>query len=72
MRVSSDGAALIDPACRWVKISEKNQPPTGVKMQLIDKRLGIATIGTYDKEKTSFSHYAGLPVFSDEEEDEED
>jgi len=64
-RRSSDGAALIDPVATWVEISDENQPPAGVKMQLINKKLGIATIGTYDKEKSDFTHYAGLPKFED-------
>ena len=62
-RLSSDGAALIDPASVWVEISDENKPPAGVKMQLINKKLGIATIGTYDKNKSDFTHYAGLPYF---------
>jgi hypothetical protein len=63
--LSSDGAALIDPTSVWIKISDENLPPAGVKMQLINKRLGIATTGTYDKNKKEFTHYAGLPVFKD-------
>ena len=63
LRRSSDGAALIDPASSWIEISDENQPPAGVKMQLINRKLGIATIGTSDKEKSEFTHYAGLPKF---------
>jgi hypothetical protein len=65
LRRSSDGAALIDPTSVWVEISDENQPPAGVKMQLINKKLGIATIGFYEKESNQFSHYAGLPIFQD-------
>jgi hypothetical protein len=65
LRRSSDGAALIDPTSVWVEISDENQPHAGVKQLLINKKLGIATIGTYDKEKREFTHYAGLPHFQD-------
>lgn len=60
LKVSSDGSALINSAWAYTEISESNKPPQGVKMMLINKDLGSATLSTYD-ENSGFTHYAGLP-----------
>lgn len=64
LRLSSDGSALVDLDCLWQDLETK-PPPTGVKLLLINKNLGTATIGYYEKENNQFTHYAGLPVFPD-------
>ena len=64
LKVSSDGSTLVDLDCVWVEIAA-DPPPAGVKLQLINRKLGSATIGYYDKNNNQFTHYAGLPKFKD-------
>jgi hypothetical protein len=64
LRLSSDGSALVDIDCHWRDIAVE-PPPTGVKLLLINRNLGTATIGYYEKENNQFTHCAGLPVFKD-------
>jgi hypothetical protein len=64
IRLSSDGSTLVDHDCHWVEISVA-PPPPNVKLQLINKNLGSATYGYYEKENNQFTHYAGLPKFKD-------
>jgi hypothetical protein len=61
-RTTSDKLALVDVFHHWTPIDSKSPPPSGVKLLLIDKRLGVAVIGNYNK-NSSWTHYAGLPTF---------
>jgi hypothetical protein len=63
-KVSSDGSTLVDLDCHWIEISA-DPPPPNVKLQLINRDLGSATYGYYEKENNQFTHYAGLPKFQD-------
>lgn len=64
LKISSDGSTLVDLDCRWVEIDIK-APPADVKLLLINRNLGSATIGYYEKSNNQFTHYAGLPKFKD-------
>jgi hypothetical protein len=64
LRRSSDGSTLVDVDCHWRDIAVE-PPPLGVKLLFINRKLGTATIGFYEKESSQFSHYAGLPIFQD-------
>ena len=61
-RTTNDQLALVDTANHWIPIDPKKPPPTGPKLLLIDKRVGVASIGSYSKSGT-WTHYAGLPTF---------
>ena len=66
VKTTSDKFALVDVFHHWSPIDRNNPPPSGVKLLLIDKRLGVAVIGNYSK-NASWTHYAGLPTFNREE-----
>ena len=66
VKKTSDNMALVDVQHQWKPIDPKNPPPSGVKLLLIDKKLGIAVIGIYTKE-IGWTHYAGLPTFDRQE-----
>jgi len=63
---TSDKLALVDVRHHWTPIDPKNPPPSGSKLLLIDKRLGVAVISNYAK-GGSWTHYAGLPTFRRDE-----
>lgn len=65
-KTSTDKLALVDVFHHWTPINPDNPPPSGVKLLLIDKRLGVAVIGNYSKSGT-WTHYAGLPTFARDE-----
>ena len=62
-KFSSDTLALVDVTHHWTPINRASPPPSGVKLLLIDQRLGVAVIGNYTKTGT-WTHYAGLPTFN--------
>lgn len=69
VKTTNDKTVLVDVFHHWTPIDPKNPPPSGVKLLLIDKRLGVAVVGNYTK-ATTWTHYAGLPSFKrDEPED---
>lgn len=57
-----DSMALVDIFHHWAPIDKAKPPPSGVKLLLIDRKLGIAVIGSYHA-KSTWTHYAGLPTF---------
>jgi hypothetical protein len=64
-KTTSDKLALVDVFHHWTPIDPKHPPPRGVKLLLIDQRLGVAVIGSYST-NTTWTHYAGLPTFKRE------
>jgi hypothetical protein len=58
---SSDGTAAVDPNYFWQPIATC---PIGRKVQLINKPMGCATYGVYDRKSTYWTHWAPLPKFS--------
>jgi len=65
-KTTNDKLALVDTYYHWKPINPGSPPPSGVKLLLIDKYLGIAVIGNYNK-NGSWTHYAGLPTFKGDE-----
>lgn len=67
LKISSDGSTLVDLDCVWREIKEDNPPPSGVRMQLINRAYGSAVTGYYVGLSTrrQFTHYAGFPKFKD-------
>lgn len=64
-KTTHDQLALVDSEHHWRPIDRSSPPPQGVKLLLIDQRLGVATIGNYSP-TASWTHYAGLPTFKRE------
>lgn len=64
IKKTTDGAAVVDTAIHWISIQEK--APPGGKVQLINRKLGVAVYGNYSKGQ-GWSHWAPLPVFKDKE-----
>jgi hypothetical protein len=67
MKTTNNNMALVDIFHYWTPIDEKQPPPSGVKLLLINRSLGVATIGNYTP-KSNWTHYAGLPRFDRGEE----
>ena len=61
-KTTNDRRALVDTNHHWKPIDKTNPPPSGVKLLLIQRKLGIAVIGNYRADST-WTHYAGLPTF---------
>ena len=56
-------AAAIDHGYHWRRVDADT--PIGVKMQLINRRYGVATYGMLTSDKQFFTHWAPLPTFKD-------
>lgn len=67
-RYSSDRAALVDDKVHWRKIAD-DPPANGAKVQLINRKAGVAHYGVYSTSDTFYDYWAPLPVFKDERED---
>lgn len=61
-KTTHDNLALVDVEHHWTLIDPAKPPPMGVKLLLINQRLGVAVIGNYTANST-WTHYAGLPTF---------
>jgi len=67
-RSSVDGhdnthVALIDKGYHWRSIGADT--PRGSKMQLINRRYGVAIYGPISSHERFFTHWAPLPTFQD-------
>ena len=56
-------AALIDRGYHWQEITP--QTSKGAKMQLINRKAGVAVYGTIGSNEKYFTHWAPLPTFKD-------
>lgn len=63
-RISSDGAASIEPNCKWILIDSNT--PRGVKMMLINEKYGVAQASIYLPADKYFTHWFPLPTFKKE------
>lgn len=61
LKLTADRAAVVCHHHYWIPISEQ-KPPSGPKLLLIDRNLGVAVIGSYSK-GGSWTHWQGLPKF---------
>ena len=55
--------ALIDKGYHWTPIG--GDTPHGSKMQLINRRYGVAIYGAISSRESFFTHWAPLPTFRD-------
>jgi hypothetical protein len=65
IKQTTDGQAMVDTTHRWIPIAEQ-MPPTGPKLLLIDRKYGVAVLGSYTKSGT-WTHWSPLPKFKDKE-----
>ena len=59
---TNDGAAVVDTTYHWRKVDRNT--PRGTKLQLVDRRFGVATYGQWYS-GSSWTHWAPLPTFDD-------
>ena len=65
IRISTDKSCLVDTELKWQKIDKDT--PIGVKMLLINREYGCATVGIHWGYPTGvFTHWAPLPTFKKE------
>lgn len=64
-RMSSDNAALVNPAYKWHRITPETS--RGAKLLLINRGAGVLTHGPIGSWPTWFTHYSELPVFDEED-----
>lgn len=64
IKKTSDGQAVVDTTIHWISV-EDVPPPSG-KLQLINKRLGVAVYGNYSKGQ-QWTHWAPLPTFKEKQ-----
>ena len=61
VKPSSDGVAVVDQEYPWRPI---HTCPVGHKVQLINRSMGCATYGIYNRKDTYWTHWAPLPKFT--------
>jgi hypothetical protein len=61
--VDDTRSAAVDREYHWRPIATC---PSGVKVQLINRRYGVAVYGTYTRKDCWWTHWAPLPVFNKE------
>lgn len=66
IKVNAARTAAVAQDHFWIDVT-RTPPPHGVKLLLIDKRLGSACLGTYSKHH-GFTHWQALPKFKESEE----
>lgn len=62
--ISHGGEAAIDRSYNWLPIDANT--PRGVKLQLINKRYGVATYGQIFSDNCFWTHFCPLPTFKKE------
>ena len=63
IKTTADGAAAVNTELFWIPISEV-PPPSGVKLQLINRKYGVAHHSIYRK-VDDWTHWQALPKFKD-------
>jgi hypothetical protein len=61
--VDNTRVALVDRGYHWNPIN--SSAPQGSKMQLINRRFGVAIYGSINSREQFFTHWAPLPTFKD-------
>lgn len=64
MKLTADGAAAVCTDYHWLPIDANT--PRGVKLQLINKRYGVATYGQIFSDNCFWTHFCPLPTFKKE------
>lgn len=60
-KVTYDGAALVAPANKWIRIDKDT--PRGVKLLLISETYRSAALGMHLPNDKFYTHYYPLPTF---------
>lgn len=58
--INTARTTAVNQSLPWLPISSTT--PTGVKLLLINRRLGVATIGIYQR-GNDWTHWQGMPKF---------
>ena len=61
IKVNAAHTAAVAQEFFWIPVAE-SPPPLGVKLLLINKDLGVASMGIYSKAH-QWTHWQGLPKF---------
>jgi hypothetical protein len=61
IKLTRDQFAIVDVNNKWIDAKD-NPPPRGPKMLLIDRRLGVAVLGTW-RDSDGWTHWCPLPTF---------
>ena len=61
IKETTDKVATVDTEYHWRPIDENT--PLGTKVQLINRRYGVATYGQVYSSDTFWTHWAPLPTF---------
>ncbi len=61
IKVNANNTAAVAQDFHWIPV-EQTPPPLGVKLLLINQKLGVACMGDYNKNQ-GWTHWQGLPKF---------
>lgn len=61
IKLTHDQFAVVDTNNKWID-AKKNHPPRGAKMLLIDRKLGVAVLGSW-RDGDGWTHWCPLPTF---------
>lgn len=64
IKLTSDQFAVVDINNKWLDAT-KYSPPRSAKMLLIDIRLGVAVLGSW-QDDAGWTHWCPLPTFDRE------
>lgn len=62
-QLSTDRSTAVDRSYKWLPID--SHTPRGVKLQLINRRAGVAQYGRLTTDEFFWTHWAPLPTFQD-------
>lgn len=65
IKMTRDQFAVVDVNNKWLD-AKKYSPPRGAKMLMIDRKLGVAVLGTW-RDADRWTHWCPLPTFEREE-----
>lgn len=64
-KISSDGAAVVAPSVKWLRIDEST--PRNTKMLLISEKYGVAQVCVLVASDKHYTHWHPLPTFTRDE-----
>ncbi len=65
IKMTRDQFAVVDVNNKWLD-AKKYSPPRGAKMLMIDRKLGVAVLGTW-RDADRWTHWCPLPTFERED-----
>ena len=65
IKLTSDHFAVVDVNNKWLD-AKVVSPPKSAKMLMIDKKLGVAVLGTW-RDADRWTHWCPLPTFERDE-----